>query len=338
MLSPTLPPAAEPSTTILAAEGVAGLPTTRTRLRGGSAVHVDRRPTSYRLDSGRQRTGIVLALPAALLVLGLVVFPIGEAAYYSLTSWNGTTAHFIGLSSYSQLLFHTTAIRQILQNNLAVVASIPAGLMFALIAAFLTSLRVPGWRVFRFIVFLPVALSWVVIGIVFSNFLTPGQGMDSLFSSVGLHALSADWLGSTHTALPALLTTFNWALFGINTVIFMTGLASIPLEVIEAARVDGAGFFRILRYILLPLLARFVRLAFLVTMISGFSGMFGLIYVMTAGGPGFSTTTLEFQIYQDAFTLGNFGQAAALGMFLLFIMLTVTLMINLIGRRRSVEL
>ncbi len=290
------------------------------------------------LDRGRRRTGLLLALPAAVLVGGLVVFPIAEATYYSFTSWNGETAHFVGLSSYSQLLFHTTAIRQIFQNNLSVVLSIPAGLFFALTAAFLTSLRVPGWRPFRFVVFLPVALSWVVIGIVFSNFLTPGQGIDSLLSGIGLHSLALDWLGSTHTALPALLATFNWALFGINTVIFMTGLASIPPEVVEAARVDGAGFFKILRHIVMPLLGRFVRLAFLVTMISGFSGMFGLIYVMTAGGPGFSTTTLEFQIYQSAFTLGNFGQAAALGIFLLLIMLAVTFVINMIGRRKAADL
>ena len=290
------------------------------------------------LHRGRQKVGVMLALPAAVLVAGLVVFPIAEATYYSFTSWNGQTAHFVGLSSYSQLLFHTTAIGQIFRKNLAVVLSIPVGLLFALIAAFLTSLRVPGWRPFRFVVFLPVALSWVVIGIIFSNFLTPGQGLDSLLGALGLHRFALDWLGNTHTALPALLATFNWALFGVNTVIFMTGLASIPPEVVEAARVDGAGFFRILRHIVLPLLGRFVRLAFLVTMISGFSGMFGLIYVMTAGGPGFSTTTLEFQIYQDAFTLGNFGQAAALGIFLLLIMLAVTFAINMIGRRRAADL
>ena len=281
---------------------------------------------------------MLLALPATVLVGGLLVFPIAEATYYSFTSWNGETAHFVGFGSYSQLLFHTTAIRQIFENNLAVVLSIPFGLFFALVAAFLTSLKVPGWRLFRFIVFLPVALSWVVIGIIFSNFLTPGQGLDSLLNGVGLHSIALDWLGSTHTALPALLATFNWALFGINTVIFMTGLASIPPEVVEAARVDGAGFFKILRHVVMPLIGRFVRLAFLVTMISGFSGMFGLIYVMTAGGPGFSTTTLEFQIYQSAFTLGNFGQAAALGIFLLLIMLAVTLVINMIGRRKAADL
>ncbi len=306
---------------------------------GGARAPVDKVAGHRReLERDRRRVGMLLAMPAAVLVGGLLVFPIAEATYYSFTSWNGEAAHFVGLGSYSQLLFHTTAIRQIFENNLAVVLSIPVGLFFALIAAFLTSLKVPGWRLFRFIVFLPVALSWVVIGIIFSNFLTPGQGIDSLLSGVGLHGIALDWLGSTRTAMPALLATFNWALFGINTVIFMTGLASIPPEVVEAARVDGAGFFKILRHVVMPLIGRFVRLAFLVTMISGFSGMFGLIYVMTAGGPGFSTTTLEFQIYQSAFTLGNFGQAAALGIFLLLIMLGVTLVINLIGRRKAADL
>jgi ABC-type sugar transport system permease subunit len=283
----------------------------------------------------RRQLGLVLALPAIAIVLMIIIVPLFEAAYYSLTSWNGLTAQYIGFSSYTQLFFHTVGINQILENNLWVVLCIPVGLALALITAFLTALRVTGWKLFRSVVFFPVALSWVVIGIVFSAFLASDGGLNQLLRGVGLGRLAQDWLGNTTTAMPALLGTFTWALFGINTVIFISGLATIPPDLFDAARVDGAGSFKTLLHIVLPIMRRFVQLAFIVTLISGFTGIFGLIYVMTSGGPGFSTTTLEFQVYQEAFALGNFGTAAAMGMVLFLAMVIVTLIVSRLGGRSS---
>jgi ABC-type sugar transport system permease subunit len=272
-----------------------------------------------RTSEFRQRAwiGFLFALPAIAAVIGIVVIPLFEAAYYSLTVWNGLTASYVGFATYTQLFFHTVGIVQILENNAAVVISIPCGLAVAMLAAFLTATRAVGWKLFRTVVFFPVALSWVVIGIVFGAF------------------FAQNWLGSSSTALPALLLTFAWAMFGINTVIFISGLATIPPELFDAARVDGAGAFRLLFHVVLPIMRRFVSLAFVVTLISGFTGIFGLIYVMTSGGPGFSTTTLEFQIYQEAFSLGNFGTAAALGMVLFAMMAVLTAVVGVIGGRAS---
>jgi ABC-type sugar transport system permease subunit len=185
------------------------------------------------------------------------------------------------------------------------------------------------------VVFFPVALSWVVIGIVFGAFLAQDGGLNALLRASGLGHLTHDWLGSPATALPALLLTFAWAMFGINTVIFISGLATIPYELFDAARVDGAGTLRVLLHVVLPIMRRFVGLAFVVTLISGFTGIFGLIYVMTSGGPGFSTTTLEFQVFQEAFSLGNFGTAAALGMVLFAMMAVLTAVIGVISGRSS---
>lgn len=283
----------------------------------------------------RQQLGLVLALPAIAIVLMIIIVPLFEAAYYSLTTWNGLTSQYIGFSSYTQLFFHTVGIDQILMNNLWVVLSIPVGLFLALMTAFLTALRVTGWKLFRSVVFFPVALSWVVIGIVFSSFLASNGGLNQLLRGVGLGVLAQDWLGSSSAALPALLGTFTWAMFGINTVIFISGLATIPTDLFDAARVDGAGSFRVLLHIVLPIMRRFVQLAFIVTLISGFTGIFGLIYVMTSGGPGFATTTLEFQVYQEAFALGNFGTAAAMGMVLFLAMAVVTVVVSRLGGRSS---
>lgn len=300
-----------------------------------ASIPTGTRRLNLRSRTSRQRAllGVAMATPALVVVALIVVVPLFEAAYYSLTTWNGLSSRFVGFSSYTQLFFHTVGIAQILENNLAVVISIPVGLALALIAAFLTATRVKGWRLFRSIVFLPVALSWVVIGLVFSSFLASDGGLNQLLRVVGVGQLAHDWLGSSSTALPALLGTFIWAMFGINTVIFVAGLATIPSELFDAARVDGAGSVRVISQVVLPLMRRFVQLAFVVTLISGFTGIFGLIYVMTSGGPGFSTTTIEFQVYQEAFALGNFGTAAAMGMTLFAIMVVLTLVIGKLGGR-----
>jgi ABC-type sugar transport system permease subunit len=283
----------------------------------------------------RARVGLLFSLPAMVAVIGIVLIPLFEAAYYSLTTWNGLTSSYIGFSAYTQLFFHTVGIVQILENNAAVVVSIPVGLAVAMLAAFLTATRAVGWKLFRTVVFFPVALSWVVIGIVFGAFFAQDGGLNALLRGSGLGHLAQNWLGSSTTALPALLFTFAWAMFGINTVIFISGLATVPHELFDAARVDGAGTFRTLIHVVLPIMRRFVSLAFVVTLISGFTGIFGLIFVMTSGGPGFSTTTLEFQIYQEAFSLGNFGTAAALGMVLFAMMAVLTAVVGVIGGRAS---
>jgi multiple sugar transport system permease protein len=270
-----------------------------------------------------------------MAVVGIMLIPLFEAAYYSLTTWNGLTSSYIGFSAYTQLFFHTVGIGQILENNAAVVISIPVGLAVAMLAAFLTATRAVGWKLFRTVVFFPVALSWVVIGIVFGAFFAQDGGLNALLRASGLGHLAENWLGSSTTALPALLFTFAWSMFGINTVIFISGLATIPHELFDAARIDGAGTFKVLLHVVLPLMRRFVQLAFVVTLISGFTGIFGLIFMMTSGGPGFSTTTLEFQIYQEAFSLGNFGTAAALGMVLFAMMAVLTVVVGAVGGRAS---
>lgn len=283
----------------------------------------------------RAWTGFLFALPAMVAIAGIMLLPLFQAAYYSLTTWDGLTSSYVGFSAYTQLFFHTVGIGQILENNAWVVLSIPVGLAVAMLAAFLTATRAVGWKLFRNVVFFPVALSWVVIGIVFGAFLAQDGGLNALLRASGLGHLTHDWLGSPATALPALLFTFAWAMFGINTVIFISGMSTIPPELFDAARVDGASAFRVLLHVVLPIMRRFVGLAFVVTLISGFTGIFGLIFVMTSGGPGFSTTTLEFQVYQEAFSLGNFGTAAALGMVLFAMMAVLTAVIGVISGRSS---
>ena len=123
----------------------------------------------------------------------------------------------------------------------------------------------------------------------------------------------------------AVIITFIWSIFGTNTIIFITGMATLDRDIYEAARVDGAGSFAIFWRITIPMLMRFIQFAFILTLITAFTALFSLIFVMTGGGPGYGTTTLEFYVYQQAFSVGVFGYAAAIGIVLFAIVFAISL-------------
>jgi ABC-type sugar transport system permease subunit len=127
-------------------------------------------------------------------------------------------------------------------------------------------------------------------------------------------------------ALVAVMITFIWSMLGCNMVIFLAGMATIDQEIYDAAKVDGAGPLTILFRITLPLLRRFAQFTFIFSLIMAFSGIFSLIFVMTGGGPGFGTTTLEFYIYQEAFSSGDFGTAATAGTVLFVAILVISML------------
>lgn len=276
------------------------------------------------LNRNRGRTGMVLTLPAFVLVALLLGLPIVQAVYYSMTQWDGLVATWIGPSTYVQELQNPIFWR-VLENNGLLLLAVPVAILIPLGIAALLHERVFGWRFFRSVYFLPTAVSWVVIGMVSARFFAQDGMLNHFLASVGLGSIKTDFLSSEYTALFAVALTFIWSMVGTNTIIFLTGLATIDPSLHEAARCDGAGGLRIFWYITIPQLKRLIQFAFVMTVISAFTALFSLIFVMTGGGPGYGTTTLEFFVYQTAFAKGEFGTGALLGVFLFVIMTAVGL-------------
>lgn len=270
------------------------------------------------LSQRRQLAGVVFALPALALVIGLIAIPIGQAVYYSFTQWDGITTTWIGPSTWTQA-FHNSDLWTALKNNAMLLAWVPIALALPLAIAVLLHQRVAGWKIFRSIYFLPTAISWVVLGLVAERFFAYQGTLNSILHAIGLSGVTTNMLGSESTALSALGITFVFTMIGTNTMLFLTGLATLDPSLEEAARIDGAGRWRIFRYITLPHLSRFIQLAFVMTVIALFSALFSLIFVMTGGGPGYATTTMEFLIYQTGFSQGQFGTAALYGIILFII-------------------
>jgi len=300
----------------------------------GSQAAIAQRPTSRRrrrsrLAASRRRTGLLFTVPVVVLVSTLLLVPIGQTVYYSFTNWDGFTSQWIGFAAYTRL-FSNPEFVTVLENNGVMVLAIPVAIALPLGIAFLLNTHVRGWRFFRSVFFLPTAVSWVVIAFVARRFFDPDkQGiLQSLLNHTGLGFFHPDLLSHEHTALLAVMITFVWSVFGTNMIIFLAGMSTIDQEIYDAAKVDGAGSFTVMFRITFPLLKRFVQFAFIISLITAFSALFSLIIVMTNGGPGYGSTTLEFFIYEQAFTENNFGVGATAGV-VLFLLVFVVSMVQL---------
>src|SRR5262245_39316051 len=278
--------------------------------------------------------GILFTLPAIILVVLVIVLPLLQSFYFSFTNWKGARADWIGLANYTQI-FADPELRKSLTNSMLIFLSIPIGMIGPFVTAYLLYQGMPGARFMRSIIFAPTALSWVVIGMVAREFFANRGPLNWMLDNVGLEAVSRNWLADFNWALLAVIIAFNAAMWGVNTIIFLTGLATIDKSTIEAARIDGANGRQILWYIILPAMRRFVEFVFIITVVISFTGLFGLIYVMTGGGPGSATMTLDFAVWRRAFSTGSFGTGAAIGISLMILTLLCVALIRFVSGRRT---
>jgi multiple sugar transport system permease protein len=253
----------------------------------------------------------------------MLAWPIGQAVYYSMTNWNGITTQWVGPDTYIQLFQDPTFLR-VLENNGLLLLAMPIVIGVPLGIAFLLHEAVWGWKFFRSAVFIPTAISWVVIGLVAARFYAFSGILNGLLADVGLGSIKTNLLGNTNQALIAVGLTLVWSQLGTNTIIFITGLAALDPTLAEAARVDGATSAQVYRKVIIPQMLPFIQFAFIITLITAFTAIFSLIFVMTGGGPDYGSTTLEFYVYQQAFVQDNFGTGALLGVLLFVIIAGVS--------------
>jgi len=267
---------------------------------------------------------VLFTVPVLVLIGSLLLYPIGQTVYYSFTNWDGYTSQWIGPSTYTRL-FHSPDFVRVLENNATILLAIPVAILVPLAVALLINSHVHGWRFFRSVFFLPTAVSWVVIGFIGVRFFANDGILHDLLSKLGLGSVHPDLLAHERSALLAVMITFIWSMFGTNLIIFLAGLATIDQEIYDAAKVDGASPFAAMFRITIPLLKRFIQFTFVITLITAFTALFSLIFVMTQGGPGFGTTTLEFFVYQYGFAQSFYGLGATAGVVLFVIVFAVSM-------------
>jgi multiple sugar transport system permease protein len=280
----------------------------------------------------KSRAAYLYLLP---ILTGLIVFtagPVLASLGLSFTHYEiGEAPKFIAAANYSELL-HSDLFWRVAQNTCYyVVLYVPSSILVSLGLALLIEPRIRGIAFFRTLYFLPVITSIVAAAIIWSWMYNSDVGLlNYLLSFAGISG--PKWLQDPHWALPAIAIMSVWKNAGYNMMIFLAGLASIPKDYHEAARLDGSSAWSRFRHITLPLLSPVTFFVLVVTTIGAFQ-VFEQTFVMTNGGPGISTLTLSYYIWQTAFKFFNLGGASALGYIFFVLVMSVTALQFLIRRR-----
>ena len=260
----------------------------------------------------------LFVLPALLLVLVFRVVPLVWGLGYSFTDYDGINApNFIGIDNYLRLAQDPTFLDSLV-NMLILIATLPIWIALPLVLAILIHQGVPGGKLFRAVYFFPAVLSSVIIGAIFNMILRYDGSLNAMLKAFGFSAV--DWLGNSNTALFSLIAVQLWSTFGMGVLIFLAGLSTVPNDMLEAAKLDGAKLLQTWWYVVIPSLRPIIEFAAVVTTIGMLTSMFGLIYVLTAGGPGTATTLPEYLIWLEQGKLNSPGYASAISMVLFLMM------------------
>jgi ABC-type sugar transport system permease subunit len=255
-----------------------------------------------------------------------VVYPFINSIYYSLTRWDGAqpVKEYVGLANYTRLLTDSLMWQSLQHNLVWVILGTISPIVIGLLLGILLWSGVRGLVVFRTLYFLPVILSEVVIAIIWNWIYHPLFGaLNIVLKSIGLGQLARGWLGDPDTALVALIIAAIWAYFGFAFVVIMAGLQNVNLELVEAAIVDGANAWQRTVHVIIPELRHVLTMITALTLIGGFN-VFGIVFVMTQGGPGTATQVIATYTYRKAFQENQVGYGAALSMVMTIISLIVS--------------
>jgi len=275
-------------------------------------------------------------LPGFLVYLVFVLMPIANTVRYSLTEWTGFTKPvYIGLANYERLAADKNFWNALGNNAFFIIfyTLIPIALGL-LLTSLMTRGHLPGMVIFRVGLFIPQVMSAVVVGIIW-RWLFDYQGpINNLLRDVGLASAVKPWLGDFTWAPVAAGAVGSWVEYGLCMVLFIAGMQSIPEELYDAAKVDGAGAWRQFRHVTLPGLQPQILVAFVVTFIAALR-VFDLVFVLTRGGPGRQTQVVSMLIYQEAFEYHHAGYGAAMALVMTVLIVAVSATVFAVQARQE---
>jgi raffinose/stachyose/melibiose transport system permease protein len=276
-----------------------------------------------RLLADERLATVLLFLPPALLLYTLfVILPMGEAAWYSGFNWNGFghPTRWVGFDNYRQV-FESRAFWLALRNNgLIILISLLVQLPLALALAVALADRFRGAVALRMLFFLPYVLAEIATGLIFSFVYDGDYGLLAsiwrLFGAEGPHLLA-----SPDTSMLAILIVIVWKYFGFHMMLYIAALQGLDRSLIEAARIDGASRFELLRYIIIPLLYPTIRLSVFFSVVGSLQ-LFDLVMPLTRGGPADSSNTMVSFLYNFGVMRMRVGYGSAIGVILFCICAT----------------
>ena len=271
-------------------------------------------------NQGNRLVSLFIFLPPALLLFTIfVVMPLGEAAFYSFFKWRGygSPDNFIGLLNYERIVGHSVFQTSLRNTMLIIVVSLVIQLPLALAAALAIYKQTWFNNVLRLIFFLPFILAEVVAGLIWRFVFDGDYGLMGSFSEL-MGSETIYVLADKEWALYAILLVMVWKYFGFHMMIYIAGLQSVPSDLLEAAKLDGASRWQLIRHIKVPLLWPAITVSIFFSVIGSFQA-FDIIMPLTGGGPSHATHSLVTYLYQFGMARMKVGFGSAVGVILFFI-------------------
>jgi multiple sugar transport system permease protein len=259
-----------------------------------------------------------------LIVAGLLYLPFLWTTYLSFTRYNGLgSPEWLGVENYTAMFSDPALLTSLRNTGLWVVGTITVPVGFGLLIAVLTyNMRFGAW--FRLPFLIPYAISGVAVGVIWSFVLQTGGALSQGLDTLGVPGADSRWLLDAPLNTLVMIGATAWQASGVNALLFVIGLQSIPKEPIEAARVDGASGWRLFRSILWPMLRPLTTVVVGLSIVASLK-TFDVVWVMTQGGPGRSSETLAVTMYRETFVQSRYGLGGAISVFLTVVTLAASI-------------
>jgi raffinose/stachyose/melibiose transport system permease protein len=281
-------------------------------------------------------TIFLFLLPAVVIFLLFIIYPIFRAVYFSLFNWNGMgpATIFVGLNNFKQILTDQVFMKAVWNCLLIVILSLCIQLPLALMLAIMVGRDLPGRAFFRAVFFLPYVLSEVIIAIIWISLLNPDpeRGLINALLVLIPGVQAQNFLGDLNQVLACIFVVLSWKYFGLHMLLYMAGLQNIPREIEEAAMIDGANRWQTIRKVTIPLLGSTIRTTILLSVLGSLT-TFNLIWIMTRGGPVNASEVMSTYMYRYAFIRFQFGYGSAVALVMLAICLIFSVMYLRLARQ-----
>ncbi|WP_422075002.1 carbohydrate ABC transporter permease [Tranquillimonas rosea] len=287
------------------------------------------------LNNGRVTAALILLPPALILFTLFVMLPLGESVYYAFFNWNGygTPTDYVGMENFQRIAGHSVFQKAVTNTLKIVVISLFLQMPLALLLALLIYRKTPTNALFRLIFFVPYILAEVAAGLIWSFVFDGNYGVTaSIAQSMGLESFfilaDRDW------AFVAVMTVIVWKYFGFHMMIYIAALQSVPEDLIEAARIEGAKRHQIVRYVQIPQIKHALVVSAFFAIIGALQ-VFDIIIPLTNGGPSNQTHTIVTYLYTFGLTRLNIGFGSAVGVILFIAAITVAVFYQRFFMNRS---
>lgn len=276
--------------------------------------------------------------PFVALLLFIFGYPLVKIFEFSFRQIRGFTGPWVGLRNY-ELVINQPTFQDAATNNAKLLLAVPIILIISILIAILLFEQVRGWRVYRTVLFIPYILSVPIVAVVLKNVFQFNGPFNEIARSLGMEFLALDWLGDPNVAIWTIMLVVIWREVGFGIVLMLSRLLSLNGETLEAAELDGAGWWQRVIYVIIPQMRGVIEFYAVVNVITMVAAVFAYVYMITKGGPGTSTMVMELYIFNflTRNSLPGIASAVSVMLFITFVIL-ILLLFFLLRRSSNREL